>query len=165
MKIYWTMQEVEAAKLNPSQREVTANTMINTGGPVEVRDDRTVHAYQPQTIVKPRGMHFATGAEELAIRRALGEEEVIQGEVVEIPQRYQEEPAQFRAPSVAHFALGMRAARQAAEREEANRRQAAAIREAAYNQERARLGRGLKGPEKDNIDYQLRNGIFQWRQK
>ncbi len=77
--IYWDLNQIRAAQLNPSQREVIEDTMRNTGGPVEVLPDRTVRAYQPQqmTTVPPRGL-------------TRPDEEVIEGEVVEIsnPQSY-----------------------------------------------------------------------------
>ena len=96
-KVYWTMQEIVNDRgLTRELRDGLVNTMNNTGGPVEL-DGHFVHPYQPAQITKtqPMGMHFASAAEEAAITRALGEDQVIEGEVVEIsipqpyPQNYQ----------------------------------------------------------------------------
>ena len=77
-KVYWTMQEIVNDRgLTRGCREGLVNTMNNTnGGPVEL-DGHICRPYQPAQITKaqPMGMH---------INRALGEEQVIEGEVVEI---------------------------------------------------------------------------------
>ena len=85
-KVYWTMNEIKSDRsLTRGLREGLVNTMNNTGGPVEL-DGHFVRPYQPAEITKarPMGMHFATPAEEAAIARMLGEDQVIEGEVVEI---------------------------------------------------------------------------------
>ena len=101
-KVYWTMSEImNDSGLKPAWREGLVNTMNNTGGPVEL-DGRICRPYQPAQItkVRPMGMHFASDAEEAAITHALGEDQVIEGEVVEITNPQPTAPTYMRGHAI-----------------------------------------------------------------
>ena len=101
-KVYWTMQEIMNDRgLTRGCRDGLVNTMNNTGGPVEL-DGRICRPYQPAQITqaRPMGMHFASAAEETAITRALGENQVIEGEVVEVTMPQPPAPTYMRGHAI-----------------------------------------------------------------
>ena len=101
-KVYWTMNEIKSvSSLTRGLREGLVNTMNNTGGPVEL-DGHFIRPYQSAQITKaqPMGMHFATPAEEAAIARMLGEDQVIEGEVVEITNPWPTAPTYMRGHAI-----------------------------------------------------------------